>query len=83
MDAACFKLFVRMTSSAYERGLRLVLQFASKLSLRVLICGKIGMTLRAGKRIVDGSAELSGVDIGFNKFVIFERHHVPVLRMTG
>ena len=83
MDTACPELSVRMTSPAYERGLLMILQFASELSLRVLICGKIGMTLRTGKRIVDGSIELSCVDVGFDEFVIFECHHEPVLRMTG
>jgi len=83
MDTACFELFVRMASPAYERGLLLIVQFASKLPLRVLIWGKVGVTLRTGKRIVDRSIELSGVDIGFDEFVIFECHHEPVLRMTG
>jgi hypothetical protein len=83
MDAACFELSVRMTSPAYERGLRLIVQFASELSMRVLICGKIGMTLRTGKRIVDGGIELSGIDVGFDEFVIFECHYEAVLRMAG
>ncbi len=83
MDAGCFELFVRMTSPAYERGLRLIVQFAPELSKRVIICGKIGMTLSTGKRIVDGSIEFSGVDIGFDEFIIFKCHHESVLRMTG
>jgi hypothetical protein len=58
-------------------------QFASKFPVRVLICGKIGMTLKTGKRIVDGSIKLYIVDVGFDEFVIFECHHEPVLRMAG
>ncbi len=51
--------------------------------MRMLICGKIGMALNTGKRIVDGRTEFSGIDIGFDEFVIFECHHEPMLRMTG
>jgi hypothetical protein len=83
MDAACLDLAVRMTSPAYESGFCLIMKFASKLSLRMFIRGKISMALRAGKRVVDGGFELFFVNICLDEFVVFERHDGSVFRMTG
>ena len=72
-----------MAPPANERGLRQIARFALKIPLRVLVRGKIGMTLRTGKRTVCGRLVFAGVDVGFNEFVIFECHHESVLSMTG
>jgi hypothetical protein len=83
MDAARLDLAVRMTPPAYESGFCLIMKFASKLSLRMFILGKISMALRTGKRVMNGGLELFFVDIRLDKFVVFERHDGPVFRMTG
>jgi hypothetical protein len=83
MDTALFDLTVRMASSAHERCLRLVVQFAAERSFGMLVRGKIGMTLRTGKSTMDGGLELFSVDIGLDEFIVFECHHQAVPDMTG